>query len=209
MRRGEVGVVDGAIAGAVRGEDPQARGAQPRDDGRHGHTRDDRQVEQRAGRRADDLGGVRVDAAVADDDGVGPGGVRGADHRAGVAGVTDVREDADDPRPRGEDLVEVGRRDAADGQQALRGLRVGHRRENVGGDVVDRPTGVGRGGDDVGIPVCRLVRDVEVTDEVGPPAHGLADGLRALGEEQSLTGADRPLGQRADRAHALGPGAIC
>jgi len=48
------------------------------------------------------------------------------------------------------------------------------------------------------MPLGRLVRDVEVTDEVGPPADRLADRLRALGEEQSLAGADGPLGQRTD-----------
>ena len=41
-------------------------------------------------------------------DGVGSGGVGGADDRAGVARVADVGEDADEPRAGGEHRVEVG-----------------------------------------------------------------------------------------------------
>jgi hypothetical protein len=74
---------------------------------------------------------------------------------------------------------------------------------------VDRPTGVGRGGDDVGIPVARLVCDVEVTDEVGSPADRLADGLRALGEEQARLGADGAPAERVDRANPLRANVVC
>ena len=59
----------------------------------------DRQMEERADGGPYGLGVVEVDGGVGEDDRVGARGVGAAQHRAGVAGVADVREHGDQPGP--------------------------------------------------------------------------------------------------------------
>ena len=190
-------------ARAVRGQQPQPGRAdvvQQRRDGDAGH---DRQVEQGAGGGPHDLGVVDVDAGVADQDGVGAGGVGAADHGAGVAGVAHVGQHHQQARRGVEDGVERDVQRPADRQQPLRGGRVAHRGQHLGGDLVDVQPRGDRGAEDVGV-TGHGVRDVvEVTDQLGAVPHHLAHGLRPLGEEQPLAGTHRAPGQRPYRLHAI------
>ena len=70
----------------------------------------------------------------------------------------------------------------------------------------------------LGVPGRGLRGVVQVPDEPGPVGHDLADGLRALREEETLPGTHRAPGQRPHRLHAIGsrvgqhggcPGAWC
>jgi hypothetical protein len=117
-------------------------------------------------------------------------------------------EDGDHARLGGKHLVEVHGRQAADRQQALRCLGVGHRREDLAADGRDAEPGVQRGGEDVRIPLHRLVRDVEVTDEIRPPPDRLADGLRPLGEEELVAIAETAATEGSDRPDPLGAGVL-
>ena len=66
-------------------DDAHARRVRALDGVREVHADRDRQVEQRAGRGADDLRVVRVDGAAGEDDGIRARGIRGPDDRAEVA----------------------------------------------------------------------------------------------------------------------------
>ena len=71
---------------------------------------------------------------------------------------------------------------AADGDDALRGDGVGERREVAPGELVRLDADVGGHGHQLGEPGGGGRVDVEVGDDTG--AQGLANGLRALDEEE-------------------------
>jgi hypothetical protein len=119
-----------------------------------------------------------------------------------------VGQNGDDARPGHEHLLELHRREAADREQALRVLSVGHRREDLAGDGRDAEPGVRRTREDVRIPPCRLVRDVQVTDEVGSPADRLTDRLGSLREKELMAVADRAATESSDRPDPLRAGVL-
>ena len=129
-----------------------------------------------SGRRSHDLGRIELGACLADDDGVGPGGVRRSNDGAQVSGVGDV-EGRHNQRRLAEKRVQIGRfrrRDDCDDALGVR-RKVAH---VLCGKHV-RPHS-GRGGQfgDVAVPFDRLVGDVEVTRQAGGAGEELAHGLR-------------------------------
>ena len=66
-----------------------------------------------------------------------PAASAAADHGAGVAGVADVGEQHQQAGPAGQHGVEVDVEQPAYGEQALRGRRVAHGRQDLGGHLVD------------------------------------------------------------------------
>ncbi len=168
----------------------------------------DRQVPQRADRRAHHLAVVDIDAGVADDDRVGAGRVGAADDRAGVAGVAHVGQHADERVGR-----QVAHRDAqgdvehaAYGSDPLRGLRVAHGREHLGAHLVHPQLGRAGSVDDGRMPLGGLGRDVDVAHELGTEGHGLAHGLGPLGEELTRARTHRAPGQRPHCLDPIGSG---
>ena len=77
-------------------------------------------MEQAAGRGADGLAVVRVDAVAREDHGGRAGGVGGAQDGAGVAGVADVGADGDQPGRLAQRVGEGDVPSGADRHQALR-----------------------------------------------------------------------------------------
>ncbi|EGJ78545.1 putative two-component sensor [Streptomyces sp. Tu6071] len=182
-------VVEVVGARAVGGQDPYPDAAQPRDGLLDGHAGDDGQVEERTDRGAHALGVVDVHRGVGEDHGVGAGGVRAAQHRTGVAGIADVREDGDEAGTLGEDVGEAGVEEAAQPDDALRGHGVGHRGEHLLTRAEHRDAPGARVVEEFGVAARGVLGRVHL-DEV---PRGLPYGLRALGQEAALFAAEAPL----------------
>ena len=147
---------------------------------------DDGQVEQAAGARADGLGVQRVDAVAGQDDGVGAGRIGAADDGAGVAGVADVGAHHDEA---GIDRQVVERADHAAaardqplGRDGVRDLGEHRLVDGVPLDAVDHAR-------------SRYVDVREDLEHHAVDGEGLADGLRALGEELPGLGSERTSGE--------------
>ena len=110
-----------------------------------------------------------------------PGGVGDADHGARVARVGDPDEHGDQRRARGQRAVERHVEQVADGDQALRGDRLGQARRGAVGHREIRAPRARRGLDEVGVARQRVGGDEQLVDR--PAAQGLPDGLRPLHEE--------------------------
>jgi hypothetical protein len=172
--------------------------AQAVHDGLHGDADGDREVEQAAGGGPYGLGVVQVHRGVGEDHRVRPGGVRAAQHGAGVAGVADIGQYGHQPGAGGEDVLERRVQEAAQPDDALRGDGVGHLRDDLGCRRQDGYAGgVGRR-HDVRVPLGRVRRHVHL-DQV---RDRFADGLRALGDEAALLAAEAALGQAVGGGHA-------
>ena len=99
---------------------------------------DDRDVEDRTGRRPDDLRAVRVDRTWREHHEVDAGGLRRANDRAEVAGVADAVEDDARTTPiRALRSTSVAAH-PHDGDRRLRGLRRRDAFEHAGGELEDR-----------------------------------------------------------------------
>jgi len=151
---------------------------------RNGHAGHDRQVEERPDGRPDHLGVVDVDAGVADQDRVGSGRIRAADDRAGIARVTDVGEDHQEPRVTVQDRIEIDIDGPADRDDPLRDLRVTHGSENLVAHLAGGQTSRPRCFEHRSMPVGPRL-DVEVLDHVRPVRDDLAHSLRTLREEET------------------------
>jgi hypothetical protein len=93
-------------------------------------------------------------------------------------------QDDEQPGTAREDVREGGGEHTAYREQPLRRVGVGHRGEDLGGALVHVDARCGGRVDDLGMPLPRLRRDVEVADRLGPEPDRLADRLRPLGDEQ-------------------------
>src|SRR5690606_11229837 len=170
--------------GPVGGEDLQTAVAQCAHDTDRIGLDGDRQVEQRPGRGADDLGVECVDALAGDHDGVRPGGVGAPDDRAQVARVADLGAHHDQSGVRVDD-VQGGEDGAASRHHPLRRDRVGDRLDDVVGDDVPRRSVIDHlamalGGVDRGEHLDDRLRDRErLTDRLGT----LGEELAGLGTE--------------------------
>ena len=110
------------------------------------HGVDDGKMEQASRGGAHAFAGPRVDAVSREDDAVGTGSISRADDRAGIAGVACLDEDDDQPVTRlggrcDQGLGQPDARQVGDGDQTLRGDRLGQRSRRVLGDLMNRGGG--------------------------------------------------------------------
>ncbi len=107
--------------------------------------------EEGADAGADDIGVVDVGAAVADDEGVGPGGIGGAEHGAEVAGLLDVFADDEEGIRRelqiGEGAVDL----RAEGEEAFGAVAVGDFHEDGFGALEEGDVQFGAAGHQCGL----------------------------------------------------------
>ena len=172
-----VGLEQVDLAGTVGGQHHQACRLGRADGGDRVRLDGHGQVEGAADAGAQRLGVVEVDRAAGQDDRVGTGGVGTAHDGAGVAGVTDVGADGDQPRVLGDGPVELDVDEAAHGHDAGRTDRVAERGQRA---VVDQ--GAAYAGGQVGHEPERVRAHQDLLD--APRDEGPLDGLRAVSEEE-------------------------
>ena len=171
---------------------------------------DDGDVEQAARGGADHLGGVDVDGAGRQHHGVGACGVSGADHRAGVAGVTDLGQHEQGARVGAEDLLQGDVDHVRHGQDRLGGDGIGHHRHDLGGGGAHlhpcRRGGPGVGGVGVRTEVERVHHHPDPGGGVGGGGEELGHRAVALDQEPALGLTHRAPGEPGHRPHPLGAG---
>jgi hypothetical protein len=92
-----------------------------------------------------------------------------------------------------------------DGDEPLWRDGVRHRLEHLLGDELDLEASGGRGGGDLGVPLERRRRGVQLEDQVGPELQGLRHRLWPFEEEQAGLLSRRTLGELGDGSDARGP----
>jgi hypothetical protein len=147
-------------------------------------------VEDGAGRGADDLGIVEIDAAAGEDYSVGTRGIRGPDDCAGIARVTHLFEDGNQLWFGGENVFQRGGKLATHRDDSLGSHGVRHRVKHMFADEFDLDTRLFRVVRDVRVTVEGRRRCEELDDEFGSEGEGFGDCLRAL--EKKLAARDAP-----------------
>ncbi len=171
-------------------------------------------MEEAAGAGPHALGVVHVDRGGGQDDRAGARGVRGPQHRSGVAGVLDARERRDQPGASGQDVVQRTVEKVAHRDEALRGHRVRQLGQHLRCAQPYGTTLRAQAVDHDGVAFGGVRRDEQLTDS----AHDdrLPHRLGALGQEGAGTLTRRASGQPPRRPdpltagvgqHAVGPGA--
>ncbi len=178
-----VGVVFRGVGGGGDGAD--AAGAEP-GDGVVGGGFGDGDGEERADGGADDVGVVDVGAAVADDEGVGAGGIGSAQHGAEIAGFFDVLAD-DEKRIGGQLQVIQGAAGLwAEGEKSFRPVTVGDFAEDRFGALEQGDVLFGAAGDQTGFVLALIEGGAEKEAVDGNPVvEGALDFAIAFDDEES------------------------
>ena len=178
----DFGVVAGGVGGGGQGAD--AAGFQP-GQGLRGGGFGDGDGEEGADGGADDVGVVEVGAAVADDEGVGPGGVGGAEHGAEVARFFDVFADDEEGGGGEGEVVEAAVDLGAEGEEAFGAVAVGDFEEGGCGAGVDGGPQGGAAGDDGGFVFALVeVGAVEEAADGDAVVEGALDFAVAFDDEE-------------------------